>query len=280
MDDFSENKPLVTVIIPAYNHAAYIIECIDSVRSQTYGNLQIIVINDGSTDRTDEIVRAYISDNHCDIEYIRKANEGICRTLNLGLEKAKGKYVALIASDDVWLPTRIGEQVHFLESHADVGLVFSDAYFIRGTERTEKRYSDYKPEIRRYFVDSVQNRDLYKVLLIDNIVAALTVLIRKDCYDKVGNYDVSLKCEDLDMCLRVSKEYKIAYIDKPLAYYRIHGTNISGSSWTMIRETAKTLRKQFRQPPLKGHPFRILAVIVLFSLKKVKNKIVKNEMTS
>ncbi len=275
-----ESNPIVTVIIPAYNHEKYITECLESACNQTYQNLQIIVINDGSKDHTGEVIGKFLESSGRNIEYIEKKNEGICRTLNLGLDKTKGKYVALLASDDVWLPDKIEQQVALMENSPETGLVFGDAYFIRNTNRTTAKYSDYKPDIRNYFTDTKQNRDLYEVLMVDNIITALTVMIRTDCFDKIGKFDVSLKCEDLDMWLRISKEFKISFIDKPLAYYRIHGTNVSGSSMVMIRENAKTIFKQFRQAPLNRKPLKAARLFLLFLIKKVKNKIVKKEITA
>jgi alpha-1,3-rhamnosyltransferase len=282
---FEQSFPLVTVIIPAYNHEKYIEECLNSVCAQTYNNLQIIVINDGSKDNTGNIIRKFIEDRDAKIEYIEKENEGICKTLNLGLLKANGKYIALLASDDFWMPTRVEEQVMFLERNEyenklKIGLVYTDAYFVKGNTITQSKYSDYKPGIRKYFTDSIQNRNLFDILMVDNIIIALTVLIRKECFDKVGNFDISLKCEDLDMWLRISKEYEIAYIDKPLAYYRIHGTNVSGSASVMIRENLKTIAKQFKSYPLKRKPLKAIILFFRFCARKIINKIVKREITT
>lgn len=108
-------KPLVTVIVPAYNHENYIEDCLKSIVTQSYDNMQIIVFNDGSKDKTDFVIEKIIEENKRKIEYVSKENEGLCKTLNKGLAMAKKEYVLTIASDDIWLPNKIKEQVNFFE---------------------------------------------------------------------------------------------------------------------------------------------------------------------
>ena len=145
------NRPLVSVIVPEYNQEKYIEECLNSVVNQTYENLQIIVFNDGSKDQTGLKIEQFLKTQNRKIEYISKENEGLCKTLNRGLRMTKGEYVAIIASDDMWLANKIEEQVRFLEENKNIGLVCSDALFLKGNTKTEGRYSDYKPKLNKYF---------------------------------------------------------------------------------------------------------------------------------
>jgi alpha-1,3-rhamnosyltransferase len=275
MDNAGLSKPLVTVIIPAYNHESYIEDCLKSVVCQTYQHLQIIVLNDGSQDNTGGVIEKFIGLQNRQIEYITKNNEGLCKTLNMGIERAKGKYIAFIASDDMWLPNRIEEQVIFLEQNSSIGLVFADAYFMRYYEPTTLKYSDYKTRINQHFLNSIQNTNIYEALLVENIILALTVLIRKECFEKVGLFDVSLKYEDYDMWLRVSRHYPIAYIDKPLAYYRTHDSNISNNMKIMLTGALQAIFKQYKQLPLKRQPIKAFILFVQFMFTTLKNRIIK-----
>ncbi|MDD4803086.1 MAG: glycosyltransferase [Syntrophomonas sp.] len=273
-----KNSPLVSVIIPAYNHELYIEEALQSVVNQTYNNIELIVINDGSKDGTAKVITEFISRNqHYNIKYISKTNEGICRTLNKGLEIAKGSYFALLASDDMWTPERIEKQVYFMERNQNIGLVFSDHYFIRFTELTQIKATDYKPNIRKCFKNGIQNINIYEKLLTEDIIPALTVLIRKECFDKVGGFDNNLKAEDYDMWLRISKEFPIAFIDEPLAYYRVHDTNVSNK--TMSLDTLKTVRaimqKQYNDPPLKHQYIKKTILFIKFWYTVIRNRVIR-----
>lgn len=270
------NNPLVSVIVPAYNHELYIEDCLKSIVSQTYDNLEIIIINDGSKDNTGLVIEKFIEVQNRKIKYISKENEGLCKTLNMGLKLSKGKYIAFIASDDLWVSTRIEKQINFLENNKNIGLVYSDAYFIKDNKKTEIKYSDYKPRISRYFKDSIQNTNIYELLLVDNFIIALTVLVRRECYDKAGIFDESLKIEDYDMWLRITKYYPIGYIDVPLAYYRLHKTNVSNNMRLMLGEAIKTIFKQFKEEPLKSQPHKIPILFISFFLNALKYKLIKS----
>jgi GT2 family glycosyltransferase len=204
---------------------------------------------------------------------LEQVNEGICKTLNKGLRQASGKYVALLASDDIWALEKIGKQVHLMERNENVGLVFSDHYFVHVRENTKMKATDYKPNTRKYFKRNIQNINLYEKLMTENFIPALTVLMRKDCIDKVGGFDEELSAEDYDMWLRMAKEYPIAFIDEPLAYYRFHEMNLSNSiNLKVIRLILKILSKQYREKPLKNHYLKIGFLFVNFWFTLIWNR--------
>jgi alpha-1,3-rhamnosyltransferase len=273
-----EQCPLVNVLVPAYNHEQYVEEALQSVVDQTYKNIELIVINDGSTDGTSGVIKKYIENNpEPRITFLEQTNEGICKTLNRGLKHAKGKYIAVLASDDLWSPDKIEKQVQLMERNDNIGLVFSDHYFMRGREITNIKATDYKPNIRKCFIKSIQNVNIYERLMIENIIPALTVLMRRDCIDKMGGFDTNLIAEDFDMWLRMAKEYPFAYIDEPLAFYRIHETNLSNRvmSFWGIKLIMKILIKQYRDLPLKNQPFRVAYLFVRFWLTITLNRLKK-----
>lgn len=271
-----EQCPLVSVLVPAYNHEQYVEETLQSVVDQTYENIELIVINDGSTDRTGGVIEEFIERNPgFRITYLEQTNEGICKTLNRGLKYAKGKYVALLSSDDIWTPYKIVKQVQLMERNDNIGLVFSDHYFLRVREITNIRATDYKPNIRRCFIKSIQNVNMYEMLMTEDIIPALTVLMRRDCVDKLGGFDAELSAEDFDMWLRMAKEFPIAYIDEPLAYYRIHETNVSNKAMNAraIKLIMKILRKQYREEPLRNQHFKVAYLFVRFWLTLASNRL-------
>lgn len=269
-------KPLVSVIIPAYNHEKYVKSCIESVLDQTYDNIELLIFNDGSTDKTDDVIRTVLKVKSGNIKYISKENEGLCKTLNKGLEIANGTYIALIASDDLWLPDRIYKQVNFLENNKNIGMVFSDAYFMYDHKKSKDKYTGYKPIIRKCFLNSLPNTNIYEALLNENIIPAVSALIKKECYRKVGLYDIDLKFEDYDMWLRISKEYPIGFIDEPLVYYRLHDSNISKNMKVMFTGSIQALKKQYNSEYFDGKPLKKLICFIKFIGRAIKNKINKH----
>lgn len=257
-----KNSPLVSVIIPAYNHELYIEEALQSVINQTYKNIQLIVINDGSTDGTAEIIGKFTNINQDkNIQFVNKKNEGVCKTLNRGLAMATGDYVAFLASDDLWLPDRVSIQLEFMEKNKNIGMVFSDAWFLRLNTKTNVKWSDYKSGIRKCFKNDIQNTNMYTLLLTKPMIPALTVMIRKSVFDVVGFFDERLIAEDDEMWLRIAREYPIAYVDTPLAFYRMHNGNNSSNNILMIKCMVQVMRKHLMMKPLSNQPIKCVAIV-------------------
>jgi len=271
----NKKPPLVTILIPAYNHAAYIEECILSVLNQTYDNLEIIIINDGSTDDTESVIKNVIDNKNSisNIEYYSQDNQGVCKTLNRGIKLAEGKYIASIASDDVWVTDKIEKQVDFLEKNNDVGLVFTDTFFIHDQSKASLKHTDYKPEIKKYFLNGIQNVNIHNKLLYDCFIPAVSVMMRKDCLDIVGYYDEELKSEDYNMWLRFTMLYPIGFIDEPLAYQRKHDNNASNNALSALPEVAKIVHKNYKKGSLKNRPLLAIYVFFAFFIKATINRI-------
>jgi len=270
------NKPLVSVIIPAYNHELYVGETLQSVVGQTYPNIEIIIINDGSTDKTGEIIKSYLYKNrHLNINFFEKDNEGISKTLNKGLSMANGEYIAVIASDDLWHSQKIEKQVCLMENNKNIGLVFSDATFIEKDKLTNK-YTNYKPFIPKLFKNNIQNTNIYETLLKGNIIPALTVMVRKKCFDDVGVFDENLRGEDHDMWLRITQKYPVGFIDEPLAYYRMHSSNASKKdTLSFVWCAIVTINKQLKQNDLKNKTIKKVVILIKFFFELFKNQIKK-----
>ncbi len=266
--------PLVSVIVPAYNHEKYISRSLQSIVDQNYQNIEIIIIDDGSKDRTTERIQEFISHNSAScVVFVKKENEGVCRTLNLGISLAKGDYIAFLASDDVYLPEKTTKQVEFLETNLAVSMVFSDAYFLNFEENTGELWSNYKSGISKYFRNGIQNCDMYDLLLTHPIIPALTVMVRKAVLDRVGQFDVKLVYEDDDMWFRIALDGAVGYIDEPLALYRMHDTNISNNSFFMLRGIFSTIRKHFKIGPYKYRLWKKLSCIIRLAKNVIVSRV-------
>lgn len=270
------NNPLVTVIIPAYNHEAYVADCIESVCNQTYKNIQLIIIDDGSTDNTKQEIEKTLARKKKDALFISKKNEGLIKTLNFGITLARGKYFSSLASDDLWLPNKIEKQVELMENNPTTGFIFSDAYFCYDMQKTDVKYSRYKPGILKF--KSGIPISLYNKLLVENLIISTTVLIKMEALQAIGCFDSTLTYEDYDMWLRLSREFKIIYLNEPLAYYRIHGSNFSKQNLKMLKGATHTLSKQYELLKKEHSLLYIVALQVMFYFKLIKTKLRKRKI--
>ncbi|MBK1894416.1 glycosyltransferase family 2 protein [Chryseobacterium paridis] len=233
--------PLVTVVVISYNHSAYIKECLDSIKNQTYSNIQLIVGDDASQDNSVSIFENWLSDNNFLAEKkFHSKNTGLAEILNECIKLAKGKYIKLIAADDFLHPEAIEKSVEELEKLGNnFGMVFTDTY---GVDENSNRI----PDIADY--DSLGNidKDIFRKQLIKgNRIAALTVVMRKEALIKTGEYKSDFITEDYFRWLKINALYYIAYIPQKLAYYRIHESNLSSSKKERIDIETLILQMMF-----------------------------------
>lgn len=216
--------PLVTVIAVCYNHSRFVTECLESIRAQTYTNIQLIIMDDCSSDNSVTLIRDWIKLHKIKCEFIaHKVNRGLCRTLNEAVNLTKGTYISMIATDDSWLPEKIEFQVSEMESMpATVGVIYSDAYRIaeNGQLLPKMFISSYRE------FETPPKGNLKEDLIHKNFIPAMTTLIRSTVYEKVGLYDENLIFEDWDFWLRTSSHFSFAFSPYPSANYRIVSTSM------------------------------------------------------
>jgi len=239
----SENFPLVTAFVGCYNHSRFVEQCLDSVKHQTYPNLQVIIFDDCSKDNSVAVIDTWLKKHRLDWQFIpHKRNIGICASLNEVLRLARGKYISMVAADDVWLSDKTARQVEMMERlPEDVGVVYSDAFQI-------DEYGETLPqmfvEAHREFVVPPEGF-LFDVLLEGNFIPAMTTLIRRECFNQVGTYDEDLCFEDWDMWMRISRTFRFVYDTIPAAKYRIVLSSASRAMSGAMWRSAKLLRVKY-----------------------------------
>lgn len=203
-------KPLVSIIIPTYNGAKYIRKAIESVWKQTYQNIEIVIIDDGSKDETPEIISELSKKDPRIVILTNKTNLGFVKSLNKGVGKVKGKYIARIDDDDFWSDKeKLEKQVEFLETQPNYVLVGGGIIKINKKNR----------EIARYLFPE-KDKDIRKSILIDNLFAHSTVLFRKEAWQKVGGYDQNFGFfADMDLWMKLGKIGKFYNFQEYFAYY-------------------------------------------------------------
>lgn len=213
----------VTVIITTYNRASYLKEALESVLCQTFLDFELLVLDDASTDNTEDLVNSF-SDSR--IKYTKHlSNLGISKNRNYGLSKAQGEYIAMLDSDDLWLSrTKLEEQVNFLNAHESYGLIGTYACIID----QEKRKNAMIDSISSLFLGR-SNFWMRQFFLIRNQIFHSSVLIRRKAIEEMGGYDELIPIwEDYELWLRIGTRYKMTNIPKLLTGYRVHAQNISG----------------------------------------------------
>jgi glycosyltransferase involved in cell wall biosynthesis len=208
--------PLVTVIVPAYNAEKFIARTLDSILSQTYKNLEVLVVDDGSQDKTSEIVQS-ISKKDTRVIFLKQPNSGVASARNLAIAKSQGEFIAPIDADDIWYPQNIEKQVQcMLQAGSEVGLVYSWSIDIDENEVPTG-----------YFRASKIEGEVYTTLLLHDFIAnASSVLFRRNCCDTVGAYNSQLKAqngqggEDWDLYLRIAEHYQFRVVSQFLVGYR------------------------------------------------------------
>ena len=222
--------PRISVIIPAYNRANYLTEAINSVLSQTYRNFELIVVNDGSQDNTEEILKKYTGK----IKYFYQENNGVSSARNKGIDNSKGEFLCFLDSDDLWEKKKLEKQIDYFNKNVDVKICYTDEIWIRRGKRVNQMKKHKK-----------HSGNIFKMSLPLCIISASSVMIKKEVLSKVGFFDESFQvCEDYDLWLRISKEFQVGFIPEKLIIKRGgHEDQLSKKYWGMDRFRIKVLEK-------------------------------------
>lgn len=230
--------PTVSVVIPTFNTARYICEAIKSVLGQTYKDFEIIVVDDGSTDNTYQVIMQYHANNIQDIElievinpfeqtklakqakltqrakliYIYQKNRGRAGARNTAIKAARGKYIAFLDSDDMWTSRKLEKQVRIMEGNENIDFLFGDKqrFSADGTVVTSSMFAK-RGYGSDFFGDPLYVRDAYRKLLQEPFIPTGTVIMKRECFDKSGLFDETIYAEDWEFWLRTALFNRLAY---------------------------------------------------------------------
>jgi alpha-1,3-rhamnosyltransferase len=235
-----DETPLVSVITPCYNHGKYIRDTIESVVKQTYKNIEYFVIDDGSTDNSAEVIEKLKEKYHFIFEH--QENKGLAFTMNKLIAKCKGKYVALVESDDVWTLDKIEKQVAFLEANPDVAVCGGNALCIN-------EQNEVLPTSEQYILKHTVY-DLKNIMSLYFQIWPLTIIMRREIYDLIGKFDETLLFIDVYAWLKITiNNYSIVILPYHFGYYRVHESNVHYNSFKMYQTLVKIIDK-FKDHPL------------------------------
>lgn len=243
-------RPLVTIAIPSYNHGQYVQDAIKSALNQSYENIELIIIDDGSTDDSVEKIKELLS--QCQGRFVRfefrhRTNQGLCNTLNEALEWAKGQFFCTLASDDIMFPDKTCLQLEAFQQDPDIVCICGGNHSIGAQNQTIKTnvngYGEYK---------------FHRIFMHRFDLPASSQMIKTETLREVGGFNPNTKVEDWDLWLKLSKlDKKIIYIPHALIGYRSHEHNISKNLELMHQEVLKIVEQYKDEPDYAKAVYRI-----------------------
>lgn len=215
-------KYIVSVIMPTYNRAAYIVDAIESVRQQTYSNWELIIVDDGSEDTTEELVKA-IGDSR--IQFYKAGRIGISSKIkNIGLQKASGGMIAFIDSDDLWAPTKLEKQLLAFSEYPDAGFSLTGGYNFK--EQNIPLEYFYKQQ------EGAKYGDAFIGFFKSEVAATIpTLMVKKASIEAVGGFDETRPVADMEFILRLAQHFNAIILYEPLFFRRLHDGNYSNMNW-------------------------------------------------
>lgn len=235
-------EPLVSVIMPAFNADRYIAGSIQSVIDQTYGNWELIVVDDGSTDRTAAIVRTF-SANDTRVRYVFQENQRLGKARNTGVTNATGPWIAFLDSDDLWMSEKLALQVGMLEA-TNADIIYTDGFI----------FPDDDPSLETRTLSVICGRiegaKMLDLLLMHNSIPVLSVLMRRETFDKAGPFEESPPfhgSEDYDFWLKAARQGAVFYgMGEKLVRYRRHSAAMTNKNSNWLRPTLPVVRRHIK----------------------------------
>ena len=220
----------VSIIIPVYNRSSLLKRALDSIYNQTVAEYEIIVVDDGSTDNTAEMLRLFFPE----INYFYQSNQGVSAARNKGLEHAKGDWLAFLDSDDEWLPGKLETQINALQLESEFKVCHTEELWVRNGIRVNQMQKHKKT-----------GGWIFRQCLPLCAMSPSSILIHRSVFDAVGSFDTTLPaCEDYDLWLRITAKYPVLYIEEPqIIKYGGHQDQLSKKYWGMDRFRIQALHK-------------------------------------
>ena len=225
--------PKVSVNIPCFNSEKYIAETLQSALNQTFEDFEIILVNDGSTDMTEDIIKKF-SDPR--IKYYYQKNMGLGNTRNRQLALSSGEFIAFLDHDDIWLPTKLEKQIRLFENHPKVGLVYCDTIF----------FNDNGDLSRLFDIHNPLRGNVFRQILKNYFLAMPSVVIRKKALDSQQQWfdDNFSMSEERDLFTRIAYDWDFDYVGEPLAKWRMHSNSLTFTKKELVsRETEQIVEK-------------------------------------
>ncbi len=248
----------ISVIIPTYNRAHTLSRALGSVLAQTHPADEVVVIDDGSTDNTVKLIQ----DSYPNVKLIQQQNRGVSAARNSGIRACSSEWIALLDSDDEWLPDKLNKQLALVSQRPEYKIVHSDEIWIRNGVRVNQMKKHTK-----------KGGWIFQDCLPLCAISPSAAMIRRALFDEVGLFDETLPaCEDYDLWLRITSQYPVLYCDEPLINkYGGHDDQLSRKHWGMDRFRIEALVSILEQGELSDEDYQAALVVMLAKIRVVLN---------
>ena len=228
----------VDVIIPAFNAAKYLPFALESVGAQTFGDWHIVLVNDGSTDNTDDVIAPFLDRFGSKITYIKQENRGQPASRNVAIQSSASEFIALLDADDIWMPCRLSESIAVLTTRPDVGLTYGLITLVDAEGHFSRTWSGNRGHADGRIASQIYMRKIE--------LPCPTITFRRRCVDDVGSFDETMRAtEDRDLWLRIALRYEVAFVPEILASYRMSPGSMSTDSRRMLNAQLHFIRKHY-----------------------------------
>lgn len=256
-------KGLISVIVPTYNRTQYLSEALESIFSQTYKDLEVIVVDDGSSVNVKDAIAGYLDK----VTLIQQPHTGLSSALNQGIKSSHGEFIAFLDDDDCWSPLYLEKCYCAFTSNPDVACVYTDVRYFKGTNRTQL----IQMKLRR------ASGNILEALIKGNFIPINSAVVRRKCFTKAGLFDERLYgFMDWDMWLRIAQAgFKFHYVDEVHAYIRTHDQNMSSHHLKMLKSGLATLGKAYQfnhQNQDKIPPIDLYRIKILYKCIKLTTR--------
>ena len=256
--------PLVTIGVPVYNSQAFIIETLESIKFQTYQNIQLIIVDDCSTDKSLEIVKNWLQVNSQIFKIVtlirNDENMGISYSCKMMEKKAEGVFFSLLGADDLLKPNKIDIQVQYLIENPHVALVYSNTLLI-DNQGILMQNDYFKVQCFSCINDNIgPSGFVFDKLIVEDFIPASSVLVRKNILDSVGGFDETLFVEDWDLWLRICKTYPIHFMGGYYSLYRIHQDSVMRKKSLLVKVYLSSCKAVLKHRNLNKEFDRIIAM--------------------
>ncbi len=259
----SINQPLVSIGVPYFNSQNYIIHTLESIKNQTYANIELLLINDCCTDDSQAMVDDWIGINHDRfanvIQIINVGNKGLAWSCKAMQEASNGIFFSKLDSDDIILPEKIEKQVEFMLDDPEVAMVYSNTLLIDSNGNLIEEDYFTKQHFTNVLYGIAPSGNIFHRLLMEDFIPNPAVLIRKSMLAAVGGYDENLFAEDWDMWLRIAKEYPVKYMKGFYSQYRIHPGSLMRNNTSLIKVYSSLIKAHLKHKGISKEFDKIIA---------------------
>lgn len=230
----------VDIIIPAYNASRYLPAALESIAAQTFEDWRIQIVNDGSTDNTDEVIAPYLDRFGAKLNYIKQNNAGVSAARNTAIRASTAEFLAFLDADDVWLPCRLSESIEAMKRRPQIGLSYGLITYIN---------PDGHPGATFEGNSNAEGRIAGDIYMRRVELPAPTITCRRKFVEEAGSFDETMRAtEDRDLWLRIAQRHEIAFIPKVIAYYRVWPNSASTNAQLMLKGQIHFIRKHYGEP--------------------------------